>query len=612
MAYAWQARHGLSATQYQNEFNSMVSQGYRLIDVCGYAINGTDNYAAIWEQSPGPDWQARHGLSSADHQSLFNSLPKQGYRPISVSGYFVGGSVRYASLWEKSNIETYARHGLSADELQTEYNNLIPQGFRPIDVCGYTVAGAPQFAAIWDKSPIPNWVARHGLSSAEYQSQFTQWSNQGYVLLRVSAYEVGGQLYYTAIWIQGPILTWWARHGIPANDYQSNFNSMINRGFRLVKVNATPANGNVSFASIWHKPYLSDADQTFIRQTVNNFMTTHNVPGASVALTYQGRLVHAEAFGLANQSTNEAVTPNHLFRIASVSKPITSAAIFRLIQNGNLNLGDRIFGTNGILGTTYGTQPYGTNINQITIQHLLEHTSGWATSQDPMFGQFNLSQAGLISWMLNNQSLTYVPGNTYDYLNFGYCLLGRVIEQVSGLTYENYVKQNVLTPCGISDMHIAGDSLVDRRSNEVVYYTQSTWNPYGIKVSRMDAHGGWIASPKELLRFLVAHDRFTTKPDLLTTTTMGTMITSTTAPRPDGTPANYARGWAINSAGNYWHNGDLPGTASILVRTSNEYCWAVLVNSRNDSQLQTMRTDIDNLMWAIIGQITDWPAFDLF
>jgi hypothetical protein len=128
----------------------------------------------------------------------------------------------------------------------------------------------------------------------------------------------------------------------------------------------------------------------------------------------------------------------------------------------------------------------------------------------------------------------------------------------------------------------------------------------------MDAHGGWIASPKELLRFLVAHDRFTTKPDLLTTTTMGTMITSTTAPRPDGTPANYARGWAINSAGNYWHNGDLPGTASILVRTSNEYCWAVLVNSRNDSQLQTMRTDIDNLMWTIIGQITDWPAFDLF
>ncbi|MCE5173495.1 serine hydrolase [Paenibacillus profundus] len=613
MAYAWQARHGLSSAQYQAEFNSLLSQGYRLIDINGYSVGGVDRYAAIWEKSPGYEWQARHGLSSAEHQTLFATLTSQGYRPICVSGYEVAGTDRYASLWHKINgPEWRARHGMTPAQYQAEFDALASQGFRPVDVCGYTVAGQPRFAAIWDKSQIPNWTARHGLNAAEYQSEFTHWSSQGFLLWRVSGYEVAGQNFYAAIWIKGPSLTWWSRHGLSAADYQTEFNSMLARGFRLVKVNGYPLHGEARYAVIWHKPYLSDDDQSFIRQTVTTFMNNHMVPGTSLALTQFGRLVFAQGYGLANQATNEPVTTSTLFRIASVSKPITSVAVFKLIEAGLLNLGDRVFGTNAILGTTYGTQPYSANINQITVQHLLEHTSGWARSQDPMFGHFNLNQHELITWMLDNSPLTFVPGQTFDYLNFGYCVLGRVIERVSGASYADYVRQHVLAPCGISDMHIAGDTLADRRSNEAVYYTQSGWNPYAIRVSRMDAHGGWIASATDLARFLVRVDRFPTKPDILSSGSLATMYTPTIASRADGSPANYAKGWNIHPSGNYWHDGDIPGTASIAVRTNNGYCWAVLVNSRNDAQLQKMRTDLDNLMWTIVGRIRDWPSFDLF
>lgn len=613
MAHPWQARHGLTSAQYQADFDSLVARGFRLIDVNGYAVNGVDHYAAVWEQSPGPDWQARHGLSSADHQALFATLPKQGYRPVCVSGYEVRGDVRYASLWQKTpGAEWQARHGLTAAELQAEYDALSPRGFRPIDVCGYAIAGQVRFAAIWDRSPIPEWVARHGLSPGEYQSQFTHWSNHGYVLWRVSGYDVGGQTQYTAIWIKGPALTWQARHGLSATNYQTEFDALLARGFRLVKVNGYSSGGGVHYAAIWHKPYLSDTDEAFIRQTVTTFMTNHGMPGASVALTHQGRLVFARGYGIANQATNEPVTTNHLFRIASVSKPITAVTVFRLIEAGQLNLGDRIFGANGILGTTFGTQPYGPNIDQITVQHLLEHTSGWARAQDPMFGQFTLNHAQLITWMLDNEALTFAPGTTHDYLNFGYCLLGRVIEQVTGLTYENAVRQHVLAPCGIADMHIAGDTLAARRANEVVYVPQSAWNPYAIRVSRMDAHGGWIASATDLVRFLVHVDGFATKPDILASGSITTMVTPTTALTPAGGTTGYAKGWATNPVGNRWHDGDLPGTASILVRTHHQYCWAVLVNSRDDAQLDPMRADLDNLMWTVVGHITDWPAFDLF
>ena len=64
----------------------------------------------------------------------------------------------------------------------------------------------------------------------------------------------------------------------------------------------------------------------------------------------------------------------------------------------------------------------------------------------------------------DNAPLTYVPGRTFDYLNFGYLLLGRVIERVSGMSYADYVRQHVLAPCGITDMHIAGDTLADPRT----------------------------------------------------------------------------------------------------------------------------------------------------
>ena len=237
----------------------------------------------------------------------------------------------------------------------------------------------------------------------------------------------------------------------------------------------------------------------------------------------------SEGYGFADTSTNDPVTTNHLFRIASLSKPITSVAVFKLHQDSALRLDEKVFGQGGVLGTTYGTPPPNSDIDQITVQHLLEHTSGWSNSPTDMMVKAdpkissgtwsNMTKDDLIKWMVANRPLAHkLPGSTYEYLNFGYLVLGRVIEARSGMSYADYVLQEVLTPCGISDMHIAGNTLADRRPNEVHYYAGpgSTWDPYSILVSRMDAHGGWIASPTDLLRFLVRVDSFPTPPDILT------------------------------------------------------------------------------------------------
>ncbi len=343
-----------------------------------------------------------------------------------------------------------------------------------------------------------------------------------------------------------------------------------------------------------------------VDNAVASFMTTHNVPGLSLAVTKNGKLVYAKSYGKADVGANTDVSNNSLFRIASVSKPVTGIAIMKMVEAGQLNLDAKVFGTGNILGTTYGNTPYGPNITNITVRQLLQHTAGgWPNDgNDPMFTNQAMNHAQLISWTLNNRPLTHTPGTNYAYSNFGYAVLGRVIEKISGQTYEQYVKTNVLQPAGITTMTIGGDTEADRKPNEVKYYGQGGQNPYIYKIARMDAHGGWIASATDLAKLLVRVDGFNTKPDILSTASINTMVAPSSV-------ANYALGWSVNNANNWWHMGSLPGTATMIVRANNGFNWVILTNTRAVSN--SYLTDLDGLLWpAVNNASTPWPDVDLF
>jgi CubicO group peptidase (beta-lactamase class C family) len=209
-------------------------------------------------------------------------------------------------------------------------------------------------------------------------------------------------------------------------------------------------------------PYISEADEVFIRQTVMSFMANHGVPGVSIALTDHGRLVFARGYGLADPASGEAVGTGHLFRIASLSKPITATTVFKLIEANQLHLSDRVFGDNGMLGKRFGTQPHMARTSTRSPSSIFWNTPVAGRRHKTRCSRSsNLSQAELIEWMIDHVPLAHAPGTISEYLNFGYLVLGRVIEEVTGLSYENAVGQHVLGPCGIVDMHIAihGDEM---------------------------------------------------------------------------------------------------------------------------------------------------------
>ena len=217
------------------------------------------------------------------------------------------------------------------------------------------------------------------------------------------------------------------------------------------------------------------------------FRKQYRVPASAIAITRDGEFVYDVAAGMADREKLQPVQQNSLFRIASVTKPITSVTIFTLLEQGKLNLNDKVFGPSGIMGNKYGKPPYKQYVTNVTVDDLLTHTSGgWPNDNtDPMFRFNSWDHTKLITWTLANLPLTYPPGEHWAYSNFGYCVLGRVIEEVTGQPYDTYVKANILAPCGITDMKIAENKMKERAPNEVVYYGQYGENPYNFNITRM-------------------------------------------------------------------------------------------------------------------------------
>jgi CubicO group peptidase (beta-lactamase class C family) len=348
-------------------------------------------------------------------------------------------------------------------------------------------------------------------------------------------------------------------------------------------------------------PQPAAAEVAAMAELARAFMQKYAVPALSIAIGYGGTIVYQDAFGDADRENGVAVTPENLFRIASVSKTLTSVAIFSLVEAGRIKLSDRAFGQGAITGSDYGTPPFNPGIEDITIEHLLTHTAGgWPNNdgRDPMFRDPQMSQHELIAFTLRTRPLDHPPGQNYAYSNFGYCVLGRVIEKITRRPYADHVQAALLERCGIADMTIAGNTLAQRRPHEVKYYGHGHDNPYGMNVARMDSHGGWIARPADLVQFFMHVDGFAAPPNILQAQTIQIMTTASAA------NPHYAKGWAVNAADNWWHNGDLPGTTTLAVRTHSGFCWAAFTNTRRIGS--DMGVDLDRLIWTMVRQVKAW------
>lgn len=196
----------------------------------------------------------------------------------------------------------------------------------------------------------------------------------------------------------------------------------------------------------------------------------HDGPGAAVLVARKGEVIYHKGFGMANIELDVKMKPDMIFRIGSITKQFTAVAILQLVEQGKLALDDDL---------TKFIEDYPVNGRKITLHHLLTHTSGIPsyTEMDewtPEVMKKDLTVNEIIDFF-KNKPLDFEPGEEWRYNNSGYILLGYIIEKVSGLTYEQYVVENLFKPAGMENSLYGNDRIILKNR---AYGYQSGHNGY--------------------------------------------------------------------------------------------------------------------------------------
>jgi CubicO group peptidase (beta-lactamase class C family) len=372
----------------------------------------------------------------------------------------------------------------------------------------------------------------------------------------------------------------------------------------------------------------------------SEFIARWKIPGASIAVMKDGRLVYARGFGYSDLEKKQIVQPDSTFRIASVSKTITSALVLRLVQDGKLSLETRV------MDVLKDIVPFGGKLgdprwSQITIKMLLAHTAGFDMQKkpDPMFRVVDVAKklnvaspasANDVLRYMMSLPLDFEPGTKYVYSNFGYSVLGRIIEKITGQPYGAHAK-SVLAQYGIKGMDLGRTLLKDRLPGEVRYYDQSEnrmfksiftgsnepapfLNGGSWSHETLDSHGGWVASSADLLRF----SRTVFGPGenrLLNDASVQVMSAKSDLSAEDATfyAALGLRSYPKYAPNALWHDGRLPGTRALLIHTKDNIDAVALFNTRvpveEDGKMFTQA--FENLL-GLTKNTIEWPSHDLF
>jgi CubicO group peptidase (beta-lactamase class C family) len=392
-------------------------------------------------------------------------------------------------------------------------------------------------------------------------------------------------------------------------------------------------------------PALSPFDDLF-----RKFLKDNAVPGVGVAVARNEKLVYARGFGHSDIENKKPVEPGMLFRLASVSKPITAVGVMQLVERGKVKLDDPVFRHMKLEAFLAPKAKLDKRWEKITVGHCLHHTGGWDRDKKGGFDPIGIpwdimnvmklnhapTPSDIVRYMMG-KPLDFDPGEKMVYSNLGYLVLGRIIEEVTGQKYEPWIKKSVLAPVKAVDMHLGKALPENRHKNEVHYYDSKKRKGSCLYPPRMnqkvplpdggenlegfEAHGGWVASAVDLVRFASAFDYGKKSPllDAESITKMWARPAGLAGHDAKGKPLEsyYGCGWEVvpiekTDKANTFHMGLIAGTSTLLVRRADGLSWAVLFNTDANAKGEQPADLIDAPMHEAADAVKKWPDHDLF
>lgn len=333
---------------------------------------------------------------------------------------------------------------------------------------------------------------------------------------------------------------------------------------------------------------VKQQDIDLVDAKIESFLSQHKLPGASLAISKNGKMVYQKGYGMADLEKGTTMSTSSRMRVASVSKTFTGLAIMLLVQDGKLKLDDKVFGDGAILGNTYGKKAYSERVKKVTVRHLLHMTTGgWIVNgnRDAIDYQQNISNDNYFHWMMDNAYLSYEPGTRFWYINTNYFVAARIVEKVSGKPYAQFLKERILDPLEMKSTALAKNGLNGRYPDEATYYGQGQtkgWE-YNFDIERRDGDAGIVTTAPDLLRFVNAIDNYSARENLLNPQTYAEFV--------KGSSANSGFGLGIltyDSKRIFY--GALPGTrSSYMFHISNGMAATLIFNGNADYTSSTYK-----------------------
>ena len=691
----FEAYHGVDSAQHQANFNSLSAQGYRMISLSVYGDATSPLYAAVWVQRTGPAWVAVHGIDAAAYQTFFNTWTAQGYVPVLVSATGPIANAVFAAVFEQGIPGPWqARHGVPAGPANQggsfDYFNasFTAQNLYIRSVAIYGDSSNRYYIAVWHSNPgYVKWHVHSADPAPHYQTTFnaeTQLPGYGLHGYRPAYVALSSDQTYCSVFKDDVVGEWVARHGMTSAQYQTEFNQQTASGFYPICVQGGATTANAVYAAIFAKQDIPSARQWTATGTpvaslaafdsaFQQFMQANAVRAAQFTLSKNGSVLLARAYTWAEPGYR-TTQPSDRFLLASCSKMFCEQAIQTLYNSGALKpptlvvkpngsdvpvVGDSVkgnrSGATGVVSAIQGdtltlisvmgafttadnaatmsvsrgtvavisysggtavypllgfSHPADPRSDTITVQQLLDHEGGYndgtntslPSATDPTYNMRNIAIAlGLnrpvqkldVAQYMYGQPLQYTPGTNSAYSNYGYLLLSAVVEKVTGMPYWNYVEQNVLAPLGITEVLLSSTEAQLRDPSEAICEDQGLGlDPTNITSNLLiPAVYGGDGQIKEVAAGCAG---------LAASATALTQFVHVNLVWGNG------RRWA--NSGNWWlgRTGSTPGTSTEAASLSSGVDWAYVINTRDVPPqtalpLASLATTIGNLITSTPG-----------
>jgi CubicO group peptidase (beta-lactamase class C family) len=573
--------YNIPGSQYEDIWNDMESKGFRMTSLSIYGPHTAPRFAVVYKKENGPRLWSLYNVNEDRFKEWVAEAESKGYTLTEISATGERDKARFAVLAEKVDIDSHHKCDLTSAQVNDLHQDRRDKGWMMKTVRQYGSPSDRRYCVLFHGNPAhEKYTFWRGLERDDYVKRYNAELTKRY--WHPEFLSISEDDRYSVVFSNVYRGSTWSDSKMTARELDDKVVEQANSGRYLHTLQGSGSGSGLTFAALWSSldvqprvwrtrtgadTGVSNNFKNGVRDAFEKFMKDYNVRQAQFAIGRNSNLNFERAFTWSEDNRATAV-PSDRFYLASVSKPFAAAAAQVLFNANLLSPNTKIVNVLSLPET-----PADTRFSKITVQQLIDHTSGLnqtltepaahdmrRVALDMSNGAHPATTAEVATWIARRR-LAREPGASYEYSNQGYQLLGRVIELASGREYMAYLRSAILTPENL-DVDFWATNPALHEDDRIV---QEDW--------RTGLSTLFPRSDDEVARVFGGGGRYFESSKSMTSLTASastlTRFASRHAVRGNG-------GRTVNCM-----NGSAPGARTSICSAANGYDWAVVVSTRD-------------------------------